>query len=501
MNRCAVVGSLALLLAITTAAGTAHAEVIQPNGTVMPVDSANGEVQLYTYFAGRGEAIDFRLDGRSSPSTFSPLCDFRATFALKQSGSSLGVGWYNVIPGAGAAPTLADIHVIVPAGSAVGTVITAADIRGSADYLGGLIGFALVGEQTHYTEPQWNPICTSCSTPAPWVMAVIYPSTVTPNAFYVAFEDGSVSGSSFNNDGDYNDYVYFFEGLACAGGGVACDTGLPGICSAGLTECEAGGLTCRANNVAGTEACNGLDDDCNGLPDDGELCASGEVCDGGSCVRQCKDEFGCRVGLECNEEGYCVEEGCAAVTCDAGEACRGGECVAPCDSIFCPGDQVCRVGRCVDPCDGITCDGDRICDGGVCVPTCDCLPCSAGLACGGAGTCVDAACVDVDCTTPGTICVEGACVDACVGALCPVGQHCEIGACIDDPIVEVDAGRTDGGAVTDGGGSVMDGGTGEGDAGRGPISSGGCGCRATGGSNAGLGLFALVALALIRRRR
>lgn len=500
MNR-AVVGSLACLLVTATA----HAEVTQPNGVVMPVDSMNGETQLFTYFAGRGEAIDFRADGRSSPSTFSPLCEFRATFALKQSASNLGVGWYNVIPGASTAPSLADIHVIVPAGAAVGTVITAADIRGSADYLGGLIGFALVGGQTHYTEPQWNPVCTSCSTPAPWVMAVIYPSTVTPNAFYVAFEDGSVGNtpSSFNNDGDYNDYVYFFEGLACAGGGVACDTGLGGICAAGLTECEAGGLTCRPNNVAGTEICNGLDDDCDGIADDGELCAAGEVCDGGSCVRQCKDEFGCRLGLECNDAGYCVEEGCGSVTCDAGEACHAGECVGPCDSIFCPGAQVCRVGRCVDPCDGITCEGDRVCDGGVCVPTCDCLPCSGGLACGGAGTCVDAACVDVDCSaTPGTLCVEGTCVDACIGALCPSGQHCEVGACVDDPIVELDAGGADaGGSPIDGGGGVMDGGVGESDAGRLPSSGGGCGCRADGRSNAGVGAFVLVALALLRRRR
>ena len=36
---------------------------------------------------------------------------------------------------------------------------------------------------------------------------------------YVAFEDGDTSSSAWNNDGDYNDFVFLFTGITCAGAG------------------------------------------------------------------------------------------------------------------------------------------------------------------------------------------------------------------------------------------------------------------------------------------
>ena len=84
--------------------------------------------------------------------------------------------------------------------------------------------------------------------------------------------DGAVGSGpgDFSNDGDYNDYVYLFEGLVCVGGGEACDTGMPGICATGVTECSAGSIVCRPTVAGRTETCNGLDDDCNAATDDGD---------------------------------------------------------------------------------------------------------------------------------------------------------------------------------------------------------------------------------------
>ena len=155
-----IAASLVLLTA-----SSALATVTQPNGLVVPRDSANGEVQLYTLFQNRGEPLDYQADGYATPDTFSPLCEFTAELVLNQTASVLAVGWYNVDPNASMAPDVADIHVIVPAGSPVGTVISATDIRNDPAYAGGSIGFALVGSQTHYTESQWNPGCSGCAAP------------------------------------------------------------------------------------------------------------------------------------------------------------------------------------------------------------------------------------------------------------------------------------------------------------------------------------------------
>ncbi|TFH20310.1 MAG: hypothetical protein E4H03_12440, partial [Myxococcales bacterium] len=53
------------------------------------------------------------------------------------------------------------------------------------------------------------------------------------------------------------------------GGGQACNTGLPGICAAGVTQCQAGTLVCAQNNAPSSEVCDGLDNDCDGAVDNG----------------------------------------------------------------------------------------------------------------------------------------------------------------------------------------------------------------------------------------
>ncbi|MEB2310522.1 MAG: hypothetical protein OZ921_05125 [Sorangiineae bacterium] len=461
-------GALGAALTLTL---SARATITEPNGAVYPVDSANGEIQLYTLFQQRGEPIDYRVDGQSTPATFSPLCDFKATFVLNEAGSHFGVGWYNAPASSRPQPGV-DIYPILAPNSPVGTVINAADIRNDPNYLGGAIGFALLGGQTHYSEPEWNP---EYAPGQPWIMAIIYASKVTPNAYYLAFEDGNVSGASFNNDGDFNDDVFFFEGLTCSGGGADCDSGQPGVCRAGLTQCD--GVTCQAVSSPSPEACNGLDDDCNGVLDEGELCDPGFVCDHGACVRACgTGEFKCSGDTVCSSDGYCVAADCAKVTCDTGKVCVHGKCQAPCDDVVCPSPQVCRAGRCVDPCVGVTCDSGKVCMGGVCRSSCVCAPCASGLACDSAsGRCEEAACVGVTCA-PGEHCDAGACVDSCAGARCPAGQACTLGQCAEAP----DAGASGGAA-----GSLSFGGSGGVSSGSGGLTSAGGASAASGASAAG----------------
>ncbi len=494
----------AVIVLLLSTAAPVSAQVTLPNGLVVPRDSANGETQLYTLFSSRSEPIDWVAEARATPDVFSPLCGFTATLVLKQSASVLGVGWYNVVPGASTPPT--EIYEIVPPGAAVGTMVTGADIRADSRYLGGLIGFALIRTPPHYTEARWNTVCDSgpcASTPGPWTLSLSYLSETTPDAWYVAFEDGDTSSSSWNNDGDYNDYVFFFTGITCAGAGQPCDVAdALGVCRNGLTECSTGGeLTCRQVETAGEERCDGADNDCDGTIDDGDLCGAMRVCVAGVCVGRCF-EGGCGEGERCSDEGVCLEIACEGVSCGEGERCVGGTCMEACAGVVCPGELVCRVGRCVDPCTSVTCDGGRVCEGGVCVDGCDCRGCPEGRECASSGECVPSGCAGVTCGA-GEVCRGGSCVDACLDAVCPVGQVCEGGACVDDAGSDAGTPSRDGGSSgTDSGAVGMDGGTRDaGSGGRGMVASG-CGCRAShGGAGGGLLCLALAALWIRRRRR
>jgi len=415
---------------------TVKALVTEPSGAAVPVDSFNGEVQLYSFFANQGETIDWQADAHDQPDIFSPLCNFTATFILKQSGSSLGVGWYNVTSGATAAPDNAHIYQIIPPHSPVGTVIASADIRKDPNYLGGDIGFALMRDPLHFSESKWNTICNqlSCAaTPGPWILAVKYKSINIPNAWYLAFEDGNTSSSFWDNDGDFNDYVFLFTGITCSGAGQPCTPeGALGICSAGLTECDtAGKLVCKKLILPEKEACDGVDNDCDAEIDEGDgLCPVGEQCVRGTCVPYCGVEFPCLEPTVC-EHRMCVHPDCVGVTCDKGQACIEGKCRAPCDGVKCPPPLTCRVGRCMDACAGVQCGGGLVCQNGVCVSGCACQSCANGLSCRPSdGLCVENSCLQVTCGI-GKYCAKGQCMDACLEAVCPAGQVCQQGACIE----------------------------------------------------------------------
>ncbi|MCA9705625.1 MAG: hypothetical protein KDK70_07250 [Myxococcales bacterium] len=100
------------------------------------------------------------------------------------------------------------------------------------------------------------------------------------------------------------------------GGGGACATGMPGICSAGTNQCSGGVVSCQPNQMAApAETCNnGLDDNCNGQVD--EMCStcSHDIClTGDPLIPGCEpcvtsvcgiDPFCCSVSWD----AFCVDE-------------------------------------------------------------------------------------------------------------------------------------------------------------------------------------------------
>jgi MYXO-CTERM domain-containing protein len=547
----------AAMVALCAAGPPARAVVTEPNGLQAPIAVSQAEigfaaafqppsvVTLSGLFEARGETIDWFNDAHTSPQVFSPQCAFTGELVLHGGACHIDFGWYNAVAGSTTPPPDDQIYTIIP-GSMItnpwhpgvgedGPIFTTDTIRADPNYKGGLIGFALKGDpgqdckQTHFSEQALNPMCSGCTPAAPWYAAVIWQSTATPNAYYVGFEDlpmgptstgpsdfGSVPGQTLKCDGDFNDFVYFLSGLTCAGGGTACDTGMPGVCAAGLNQCVTGTtLMCRQSIMASAEICDGLDNDCNGMVDDGAKCTGNQICDRGRCVSPCSmSEFPC-ASLDTCVSGLCVEAACVGVTCDAGKLCKAGQCVAPCDGITCPGGQVCHVGRCVDPCDGVTCDADRVCEGGVCVPACKCAGCATGKSCDPSGHCVDTACVGKTCD-PTELCSAGTCTDRCASAVCPHGQGCTAGACVDLPKPDagvsapppfttgaagstVGTGATTGAAASTSGGAAGVGGS----TASPPMISPGCRCDASAATSSAGGLLALLALAAVfaARRR
>jgi MYXO-CTERM domain-containing protein len=539
----------ALVVALAANAGAA---VTEPNGIqvpcaipcVTPPDTNYNETTLQSFFTAQGESINALNDASTDPGIFQPLCNFKATLVLSQSQANGGIAWYNVPADSMSAPTM--IYPIIPvtatAGGTVGQAISSADIVSNPAYLKGFIGFALTKYEgadnvaVYYSEYQRNQNCTGCTagtngptglpqTPGYWKMALDYPSSATPNAYYLAFEDweGANNTTWFGNDGDFNDKVFKIEGVTCMGGGEPCDSGGQGACKPGLTECGLGGaLVCKAQVTASPEKCDNFDNDCNGIVDDGDgLCPDPDkpICSQGVCVGNCnRGEFPCTGNLVCDPSGHCVDPSCSGISCPAGQACRNGACVGACDGVTCPLTQTCDLGsgRCVAPCDGVTCPSDQVCENGVCVANCSCRKCPDKAECNKAsGQCVDTGCAAMTCDA-GTICYLGACADPCAKAVCPGGATCTAGHCGDPlPTTGSDgsAGTGSGVGGAAGGLNFNTGGTSNGPSGGGTssvtstgasgprltdgatTSKAGCGCR-VGTSDANGNRFLLVALGL-----
>lgn len=282
--------------------------------------------------------------------------------------------------------------------------------------------------------------------------------------------------------------------VVCPDAGDACDTGMPGACGTGLTQCVGGGTVCRQETTPTEERCDVVDNDCDGSVDEGEICGIGEVCDRGRCVLSCF-EGSCTSGEVCDATNRCVDELCVGVTCPADERCVLGECIGGCDGVFCPTPLTCRNGQCVDLCSGADCDECTTCVDGVCQIRCSPGTCPSGQECNPDGRCVDEGCAALTCPA-GETCVAGACTDACFGAICPAGQVCTTGVCHDEG---TEPPRPDGSVPQDGSTDVDAAGV---DAGTGPgRSDGGCGCRTVGANPGSLAIPLLLLFLGSRRRR
>jgi MYXO-CTERM domain-containing protein len=518
----------AFAAAIVVLAGSARAQVTEPDGKVVPgASSQGGETSLAAFFASLGESIDPVAEANTEPAVFSPSCDFEASLVLSQSGNQVtGMAWYNVPADPAVAPDA--VYPLVPAGAPLGQTFSSADFRASPSYAGGLIGFVLITgtdqptpARVYYSESKRNAVCTACAMPGNWKMMLAYRSKLETSTYFLAFEDwGGANESQNPNDYDFNDKVFRLRGVSCAGGGEPCSTTLQGACATGLTQCRIGAdVTCEPQIKPARERCDNVDNDCNGVVDDGDgLCPGREICVHGKCIAACGSaEFQCVTGYTC-DKGYCVEAECSGKTCPVGQTCRRGACVDPCAGAKCPAGQECSAGRCVDPCAGVDCP-DGVCDRGVCVGACGCNGCAAGKACAKTGACVDTGC-DVKSCAAGDTCVQGSCQSACAGVVCPGGAECRSGVCDEPsadsttdeqmPVVIVDPNAGNGGS----------GGTGSGGA---PSATGGdatptpndakgsphnttathasCSCRTEPRSNGAAEFTAVALLALASRRR
>jgi MYXO-CTERM domain-containing protein len=479
-NNCWVLLS-SITLALTALAPPAAAVLTEPDGrpapietTEIPPDRPDG-LRLQQLFDGRQEQINWLTDVQSGPGVFSPLCTFSGTLMIHGGGCQMDFCWYNVIVGKTTPPTDAEIYTLIPKAAtktafsptaltpALYQTFISTTIRDDPKYLGGQIGFAIRGgdsqcPQTKYSENPLNTVCTTCTTPGPWISTVFYKSTVTPNAYYVGFEDLPMTPGGTGCDFDFNDMVFFVTGVTCDGAGQPCTVpDVKGVCALGRTDCAPAGGTpiCRAVVKPTKETCDNIDNDCNGLIDDGDICPPSYVCDRGTCVPNCgTPEFPCEADLICSTKGYCVDPLCLTVDCPPEQVCKKGACVGKCDGIKCPGKEVCQNGKCIDLCDGVKCEDNTVCEQGVCIPTCSCSPCAKPKACLSTGYCVEDACKLVSCPE-GWVCANGVCADTCAGAACPGGAKCDKGRCQESS--QADSGADTGGPGT-GGGPLFEGG-------------------------------------------
>jgi MYXO-CTERM domain-containing protein len=493
---------------------------------------------------GNPANIDAQKDALVAPETFQPTCQLTFTPIVK-GGSIYDVfGWYNVkpdpvTPGKFLKPTQAELYgMFVTNDFKDSTQLTGQSVvldlgveAAAGRYKGGQIAFFLVSTSdvlsidpvTHavigtirfqfHTQHDLN----AGSVPGKTYYNVLtWESIAKKNTFYFGWED---LPTDQGGDNDFDDFLFSVSGVQCGGGGQPCDTGMMGVCAAGVLQCKKGVIACVQTLDSMPETCNALDDDCDGMVDNGDgLCKEDEICNAGVCVPKCgTGEFRCPAGSVCIASGVCVDPACKDVDCPEGKICQAGECVDSCTGITCPHGLSCRNGGCVDPCIGVECDDGFACVDGICT-SCECSACMDGQECHdstssvGVKLCMDTGCEAQTCKDH-THCALGNCVDDCDGAACPVGQICAQGACIADGSFIPGTGGTDGtgggGIVIIHGGTTSTGATGSGADSSGANRSGtpvttdqkSCNCTVPGGKTSGGGALLLLALFGISRRR
>ncbi len=241
------------------------------------------------------------------------------------------------------------------------------------------------------------------------------------------------------------------------GGGVPCTTGQLGVCSAGTTQCQSGAIVCVRNVNPSAEICDGLDNNCSGAVDEGNpgggiacntgllgVCSTGTTaCSGGAiiCVQNVSATAEVCDGLDNNCNGA-VDDG-AASACNDGltcttDACSSGTCTNTVQAGFCRISGVCYANGTLRP--GFPC---QVCNSSVSNSAwsnvtsgtvCAAASCSGGVftaasVCNGAGSCVAGSttnCSPYTCNTGGT-----ACLTSCTtSSQCASGFYCNGSTCV-----------------------------------------------------------------------
>jgi MYXO-CTERM domain-containing protein len=200
----------------------------------------------------------------------------------------------------------------------------------------------------------------------------------------------------------------------------------------------------------------------------------------------------------------CQGNPCAEADCESDEACKPSpdrltaECVPSCANVDCEAGELCEEGECKATGCGEDCTDGKFCLGDSDDRECRKSPCPHVTSTG--AFCDDGSYCDV---------ATGACgvEDPCGGVVCPVGQLCAHGECIDPEATDPpDPG--DGGEGGEGPVSNNTGGTDTPKSSRAvyglATGGGGCGCRTVGHERqaaGGLAALLLLAAALERRRR
>jgi hypothetical protein len=211
-------------------------------------------------------------------------------------------------------------------------------------YLGGAVGLALLGDvgtycsQTKYSEPELNVQCSGCAEGQTWVTTLVYSSTVTDGAHYVAFEDLPMTPESWQGDplavyrpeGDFNDLVLFVTGACHASDGEECEIAAPPVGTGGTpaqggSDPGTGGTSGEPRGGTSSEPTGGTTSEPTGGDEPGVSGGDGPVTGGASSANggTSSSEGGERPGGEGGRPAE-PEAGSAPTTAGDGPTATGG---------------------------------------------------------------------------------------------------------------------------------------------------------------------------------